>query len=84
MLYFQLLRHLNLLHPVVFLGCGEDSLVSYINFTEWPAAVSLLVEQWYGRHDDGTNDYGLAVGNNGLFCHHVTHVLNIPATEQQP
>lgn len=83
LLHFQLLKHLNLLHSVVLLGCGEDPLVSHINLTERPAAVPLLVEQWYGSHDDGTNYYGLAVGHDGLFCHHVTHVLDVPATEQQ-
>lgn len=71
---------MDLLHLVVLLRCGEDSLVSNIDFAEGPAAVSLLVEQRHWCHDDGVNVYGLAVRDNGLLCHHVTHILNIPAT----
>lgn len=80
----QVLGRVNSLHPVVFLWRGEDSLVSDINLTERSAPVSLLVEQRHRCHGDGTDDYGLAVGNDGLFRHHVTHVLNVPATKQQP
>lgn len=67
-------------HLVVLLWRGEDSLVSYINFAKWPASITLLVEQRHGCHDDGANYYGLAVGDDGLLCHHVTHILYIPAT----
>lgn len=70
----------NLLHPVILLWRGEDPLISYINLTEWPASITLLVEQRYRRHDNGINDYGLAMGDDRLLCHHVAHILHVPAT----
>ena len=68
------------LHLVVLLWRGEDPLVSDVDFTERPAPVALLVEQRHRRHDDGADGYGLAVGDDGLLGHHVTHILDIPAT----
>lgn len=68
----------NSLHPVIFLRCSEDPLVAHVHLAEWPTPVALLVEEWHGRHDDGADDNGLAVRDDGLLCHHVAHVLDIP------
>ena len=59
---------------------SENPLVSNINLTKRTAAVALFVEQWHRSHDNGVDDYGFTVRDNGLLCHHVTHVLNIPST----
>ncbi len=68
----------DLLHSVIFLWSGCDALITDVNLTERPTAVSLLIKERHGSHGDGADGYRLAVGNYGLFCHHITHVLNIP------
>lgn len=72
----------NSLHPVVLLRCGEDPLVAHVHLAERPAPVALLVEERHGRHDDGADDDGLAVRDDGLLCHHVAHVLYIPSIKK--
>uniref|UniRef100_A0AAX7SXE6 Uncharacterized protein n=1 Tax=Astatotilapia calliptera TaxID=8154 RepID=A0AAX7SXE6_ASTCA len=57
----------------------DHPLVPNVDFAEWPAPITLLVEQRHWCHDDGANNYRLAVRDDGLLCHHVTHILYIPA-----
>ena len=75
----MLQQMLLLLHPVVLLGGGGHALVSHVHLAEGPAAVALLVEEGHGRHGDGVDEEGFAVGDDGLLGHHVTHVLDVPA-----
>lgn len=72
----------NSLHPVILLRRGEDPLVAHVHLAERPAPVALLVEERHGRHDDGADDDGLAVRDDGLLCHHVAHVLYIPSIKK--
>lgn len=66
-----------LLHFVILLGGSGYSLIPYINFTKRPAAIALLTEKRNWSHNDGFDQDWLAVRNNGLFSHHVTHVFNV-------
>jgi len=76
---FRANRNLHLLHFVIFLGGSGYSLISHINFTKRPAAITLLTEERNWSHDDRSDKDGLAVRNNGFFSHHVTHVFNVSA-----
>lgn len=71
------------LHPVVLLRRGEDPLVAHVHLAERSAPVALLVEERHGRHDDGADDDGLAVRDDGLLRHHVAHVLYIPSIQKE-